>query len=325
MSKNVLVALADNKFLNQAKQLFSTVFWNSGWSGDYLLLAYETEDSDLGWFFEKGIKVKHCAPLDCGSNKIGDKITACKCYLFTEYFRQWDNIVYLDVDIVTRGSLQGLADLPGFSACFSLGQSLKDNFINMEKMPKNLSDEIFSNFDLNVKAFNSGVMAFPSSIIHKNMFADILEIFKKYVLFGLFGGDQLPFNIYFYKKWNELPLAYNQITPLDNHAYNIKKLQGIIIHCVSFGNGPWNEHSLLYKEWKNNFGKADFIDLNNIPKVQGFTPDEINKRSESVIKTDLLGGSMNINTILNMIGRVGKLVFTDPTKIIKKIKLLGSQ
>lgn len=323
MKKSVLVALADKHYLNQAKQLFSTVYWNSGWSGDYLLLAYETPESDLRWFLEKGIKVKHCsAPPDCGSDKTGDKITACKIHLFSEYLKQWDRVVYLDVDIVTRGSLHGLLDVQGFSACYSLGQTLKDNLIEITQIPKDISDELNAKYNLNKKAFNSGVMAFPTSIIHKNMVEDLFATFKRYVKYGLFGGDQLPLNIHFYDLWSQLPQAYNQITPLDNYAYDKDRLQGLVIHCVSFGNGPWDEQSLLFEEWQSNINKANLIDLSNIPNIKIPSFEEVQKRSKSVLNAYLFGGTVSAKNIFDRALQTGRLVFSNPIKLLRKIKEL---
>jgi len=322
MNNCVLVTLADKKFLNQAKQLFSTAYWNSGWNGDYLLLAYDTLDSDLSWFINKKIIIRHCKPIDCGSNKIGDKITASKCYLFEEYFKKWKNVVYLDVDILTRGSLVGLAALDGFNACYSLGQTIHDNFINIDKMPDTLKSDLSSRrINIEKKAFNSGVMAFSTSIITHTTFVEIIDTFNKYVSFGLFGGDQLPFNIFFYNKWHELPSAYNQIVSLNNDFYNTKKLSGIVIHCVSFGNGPWDQRSVFYEEWFSNFCRSDKIDLNTIPEIKHFTHDEIGKRSKEVNKIDMLGGTPSFRTYFLLIIKIIKTTLFNPFKIFKKIKL----
>lgn len=322
MKKSILVALANQRFLNQARQLFSTAYWNSGWPGDYLLLAYDTPESELGWFLEKGIKIKHCSPPDCGSDKIGDKITACKIYLFSEYFKQWDQVIYLDVDIVTRGAIQGLTDVDGFGACYSLGQTLQDNLVDMADIPGDIADELGARFDLGRKAFNSGVMAFPTSIIHKDMVDDLFETFRKYVKYGLFGGDQLPFNLYFYDLWSQLPQAYNQITPLNDDTYDSNKLQGLVIHCVSFGNGPWDEQSLFFEEWQANFNKADRIDLGNIPGIRVPSPAEVAQKSKSVLNTYLLGGTMNVRAIFDRVVRAGKLAIRNPAKMLGKIKKL---
>lgn len=320
--KGILVALADKKFLNQAKQLFSTVYWNSGWQGDYCLLAYEVPQSEQEWFTERGIFVKNCAPLDVHS----DKITACKIYLFDEFFKVWSYVVYLDVDIVTRGSIDGiLTNLQKFSACHSLGQNLENNLIPKAEIPSDIEYELIKKFDLKQKAFNSGVMAFPTSIIYNGMVDDLLNTFNRYVKYGLFGGDQLPFNLFFYNKWDELPPAFNQITPLNNYGYNKNKLSGLIIHCVSFGNGPWDEKSIFYNEWQENYSIADRIDLNNIPVVPIPSCKEIETRSKDVVKVYLMGGTLNANVIIGRILSAVKILIMNPRMLFGKIKQIYLQ
>jgi lipopolysaccharide biosynthesis glycosyltransferase len=318
---SVLVVLADGKFVDQAKQLFSTLHWNSGWLGDYCLLAYKIPESELTWFNDKGIHVKNCAPLDVSSEKIGDKITACKVYLFDMYFKKWEKVVYLDVDIVTRGSIQGvLSDLKGFGACYSLGQTLESNLIDFSGIPVNIAEDLKANYDLKQKAFNSGVMVFPASIIKEGMTEDLLRIFNKYVLYGSFGGDQLPFNLYFYNKWSELPPAYNQITPLRDENYNTEELKGLIIHCVSFGDGPWDVNSLFYEEWRANLSKADYIDLNSVPNITVPSVGDVRKMSRSVVKTYFLGGRLRPHVILERMLSAMQILFANPAKFVNKVK-----
>ena len=47
MKQNLLVTLADKNYIQQAKQLFSSVYWNAGWKGDYMLWAHEIPEEEL--------------------------------------------------------------------------------------------------------------------------------------------------------------------------------------------------------------------------------------------------------------------------------------
>ena len=51
--KNLLVTLAGKNYIKQAKQLFSSVYWNAGWKGDYMLLSYKIPEKELKWFKKK--------------------------------------------------------------------------------------------------------------------------------------------------------------------------------------------------------------------------------------------------------------------------------
>jgi lipopolysaccharide biosynthesis glycosyltransferase len=319
MTKNVLVALADKKFLDYAKQLFSTVYWNSGWCGDYLLLAYDTPEQELTWFKEKGIIIKHCTPVDCGSEKLGDKICACKYYMFTEFFKQWDNVVYLDVDIITHGSIEDIAHVNVFSACQSLGQTLRNNIIDQSLVPVNKWTELSRMYDLDKKAFNAGVMAFPTSIIYNKMFEDVLIEIRKNVGIARFGGDQLAINLFFYDRWKELPPVFNEIASVTDTKLNKSLLYGVVIHCVLFGSGPWDKNCVVHEEWKQNYNRADLIDLKNRPIVQNLSKKELNNRCRSVIYLYLLGDKVCIASILKFLLKGFTLALKKPSRFSNKL------
>ena len=106
MKKDLLITLADENYIDQAKQLFSSVYWNAGWKGDYMLLAYNIPETDLKWFRNKGILVKECeAILTKSESCIGHApfTTLSKFYLFTPEFKKWKNIIFLDGDIIVWG------------------------------------------------------------------------------------------------------------------------------------------------------------------------------------------------------------------------------
>ena len=112
--KCVLVTLADKNYLVQAKQLFSSVYHNSGWKWDYMLLAHEIPDDQLAWFREKGILVKHVRSLSKRDFPWLPATVLSKFYVFTEEFKKWDIVVFLDGDIIVRASLDGLTKLITF-------------------------------------------------------------------------------------------------------------------------------------------------------------------------------------------------------------------
>ena len=51
--KNLLVTLTEKNYIPQAKQLFSSVYWNAGWKGDYMLLAHGIPEKELKWLEKK--------------------------------------------------------------------------------------------------------------------------------------------------------------------------------------------------------------------------------------------------------------------------------
>ena len=213
MARNLITTLADNNFIEPAKQLFSSIFHKSGWNGDYMLLSYNIPEKKLDWFRNKGILIKKCQPLY--AKRIGLKnrppIVISKFYLFTEEFKKWDNIVYIDADATVRAALNELADVKGFAAVQS-SSNLRQQF-DCSKMIKSLKVEqsyqkLKKRYNLNSKAFNSGVMAFSTKIIKKETFFKLLATFHEYNTIHTH-GDQPTLNLHFYKKWRKLPNLYN--------------------------------------------------------------------------------------------------------------------
>src|ERR1035437_2558156 len=122
MSKHLLVALADINCIDQVKQLFSSVYFNAGWKGDYMLMAHDIPEEELLWFRNKGILVKKCKPLHHGKasgieyaeiNPLEQKerielrkryrdapVLLNKFELFTPEFKTWDIVLYIVCDII---------------------------------------------------------------------------------------------------------------------------------------------------------------------------------------------------------------------------------
>ena len=63
MKNNLVVTLANKRYIEQAKQVFSSLYFNAAWRGDYMLLAYQVPQKDLTWFLKRGIIVKKCEKM----------------------------------------------------------------------------------------------------------------------------------------------------------------------------------------------------------------------------------------------------------------------
>src|SRR3989344_1275220 len=190
MKKSVLVTLADRNYVNQAKQLFSSVYFNSGWTGDYLLLAHDIPEKDLKWFRKKGIIVKKVKPLITKSFGNWPSAVVDKFYLFTIYFRKWKNVVYLDGDIIVRAPIEELSKVNGFYAVYYF-MILKDGFLKKDEKFNLLRKR----YNLNKRTFNSGVLAFSTNIIKKDSFSELKIMLEKYV--DTVTGDDPLINLYF--------------------------------------------------------------------------------------------------------------------------------
>jgi lipopolysaccharide biosynthesis glycosyltransferase len=271
MKRNLLVTLADNNYVRQARQLFSSAYWNAGWKGDYMLLSHGIPDDELQWFREKGILIRECEPLSTG--KVGENyapVVFDKFYLFTEEFRRWEHVIFLDSDIIVKAPLDHLTEVKSFAAVQDFYfKKLHTQFYD----PNNcFFDKIY---DFNAPAFNSGVMAFSTDIITPEIFTGLKSLLNSYSS-GFRFGEQPALNLCFYKKWFRLPEINNVF--IIYHNYKLpKKLKYPALHFFcSVDDKPrlWDPLNPFYEEWEENLRRSEFIDLNNIPEVVRLSPEK---------------------------------------------------
>jgi len=274
--RNLLVTLADRNYVQQAKQLFSSVYWNAGWKGDYMLLSHEIPEKELKWFRDRGILVKKCRPL---YDKFLGRFTPAlldKFYLFNPEFKKWGNIIYFDADIIVRTSLDKLTKIRGFGAIPDMAIMGLSNELAKDKQEELISE----GYNLSKRYFNAGVFVFNTSIIKENTFLELKRIFKENSQICLY-GDQEIFNLFFNKGYKRLKLIYNAQVPLFHHHARFSNINGIVLHfpgLYSFGK-PWEKNNPFYQEWKNNLDKAELIDLNNIPEGKKWSSFKIMRLS----------------------------------------------
>ena len=260
----LLVTLADRQFLDQAKQLFSSVYHNAGWRGDYLLLAHDIPETDLAWFRDKGILVYECTPLADGPVGCGHgnypAVVLDKFYLFTPYFRKWQKILFLDADIIVRASLDRFLPESGFSAPNATDLNLKKEFNS--RLDPNLWAEMNSDHPLRGPSFNTGVLAFDTGLITNDLFSRLMAQYKRSGHLN-YCGEEGTFNIIFYKNWQKLPIICNAYPDFIINAFGVKKerLHAVILHFACHVIRPWMPENPYYEEWKNNLRLAETMDL----------------------------------------------------------------
>ena len=260
-SKHLLVTLADRNFLNQARQLFSSVYWHAGWQGDYMLLAHDVPEKELDWFRNKGILIYNCSPLDSGmiANDSLPATVLAKFYLFTEYFRQWKKVIFLDADIIVRASLDKLTLATGLSVASDMFQgTLRQQF--EPRASGRLFAELEQAYKLDIPSFNSGVLAFNTDIITADLFPQLVELYKRFGALSLY-GEQGVINLAFYGRWNRISKMYN-FTLYDCDIFKVKRgdLRAIMIHFIG-QEKPWIPGNPFYQLWWKNLALAENIDL----------------------------------------------------------------
>lgn len=293
MKKNLLVTLADGNYIEQAKQLLSGAFRNAGWKGDYMLLAYRIPEKDLTWFRDRGILVKKCEAIMAEpETRIGHAplTTLSKFYLFTTEFKKWKNIVFLDGDIIIRGSLDTLAQVKGFAAARILNifrTTLRGQFHQRTKKNQKLFDEVAGQYDLKRPAFNAGVMAFHTDIICEDDFQNLKSIlFRFRDIIAI--SEETVLNIFFYDRWTELSQVYNVCPGYELYlsGCDAGHLKAIILHTYSNfpGGKPWLSTSPLYSEWKSNLDMADRMEVTKTQAPKKILSDQEEQQDDEYLK-----------------------------------------
>ncbi|MGA2666617.1 MAG: glycosyltransferase [Patescibacteria group bacterium] len=259
MKKPLLVTLADKNYLEYAKQIFASAYFNAGWKGDCMLLTHNISERDLKWFRQKGIKIYHCDPIilqkTIGSKKI---VTYSRFYLFKEKFKCWSHVIYFDVDIIIRASLDNLLKVKSFAVAPPIvGSKLSDYFNNSKKL---------LDYDLSSEVFCDGFFVFNTNIISSTTFNDLIDLVKKFEPLAKKNCDDQGFmNLFFYQKWEKLSPIYHIYIENGKNQWRIanQDIQGIVIHLIG-GKKPWERNSDFFNEWQSNYLKTDLIDLKKI-------------------------------------------------------------
>lgn len=266
MKKKVLVTLADSGFINQAKQLFASAYLQAGWDGDYLLLTSGLAPAERAWFIERGILV-YDQPL-LADSPLGKKacppIHLSKLYLFTEYFKTWQQVFFLDADIIVRLPFARLFSPGLISAVWALPLLLQD------EVKRESSLLLDPQYNFQRRAFSSGVMAIDTNLITPSTFTELLNFYRaQQANFPL--NEESALNFFFYHKHRLAYFSYNAVPWLFFGAYGLRedKLAARILHFAYDKVKPWNPASRYFTEWLQNLRQAEEIDFSRPHRVRG--------------------------------------------------------
>jgi len=267
MPKAVLATLADENYVEQAKQLISSVYYNSGWEGDYLLLSHGILEDDLEWFMDHGIEVHRCPPLHEGRIGKWPPTLLSKFYLFTEKFRRWDHVLFLDGDITVEASLSELGSLEGFNAVADVNhipvrdQFIKGRMVSKDPISRKLIRELEDDHETGGLSFNAGIFSFSTDLIRKDTFQVLMDLFNKYRQIVRF-PEQAILNLHFSGRWLKLPIIYNNyyIRIRRPWRFGTETFDGICNHFIK--EKPWiSKDKYFYPKWERNLKLADSINL----------------------------------------------------------------
>ncbi|MCX6773483.1 MAG: hypothetical protein NTY68_00605, partial [Candidatus Micrarchaeota archaeon] len=193
-----------------------------------------------------------------------DSVFFSKFYLFTREFKKWRNIVYLDSDILVRGSLEDLAKAKGFASTRDNTIFLLEQFI-LSDHEKKACDELRKGYRMEKDAFCSGMFAFSTDIIKEKTFDELKGLAERYGSVAKY-REQSIINLYFCGKWHRLPDVFGiLVTYIGKDLMMKDNVDGIILHFAG-PKKPWDRDSRYYQEWKSSLDRADGIDISRPQK-----------------------------------------------------------
>ncbi len=270
--KKVLVTLANQEYVARAKQVFSSAYHHAGWDGDYLLLAVDIRPEDARWFEDKGIIVYPCQPVENGSENEFTRVCSAKYYLMKEDFKRWEAVVFVDADVIIKGSLEPLVQRQGFNACILdytalFAQLLANDSMENENLDPRLVEKyrrIRKEYATRRLAFCTGVLAFRTDIIDKDSFAKITRLYQEYHDCTLM-VDMLVYNMYFQRRWHALPRIYNVFFTHDARLAPARPdaLPAVVLHFAGVDKRykPWDPAHPYHAVWQENLAAAEGMDL----------------------------------------------------------------
>ncbi len=303
MHKSVLVTLANVNFLEQAKQLFSSAYHNSGWNGDFLLLSYDIPEDKLLWFKKYGIEVFQCKPIVQDKIGIWHPSVMSKFHLFTEMVTKWDRVVFLDADVTVEAFLGELGSPESFHAVEDVhhipvrNQFIERRSVSGDPKKRELITRLERDFDMDLLSFNSGIFSFSTNVIKDDTFQVLVELFREYRTVLRF-PEQAILNLYFSGNWSQLPLVYNNYYTRIRRPWRFgtEIFNGICNHFIF--EKPWIvKDEYFYSKWKKNLEMSSSIDLGKRK-----TPARIWTEEEILYKTKMIEKLMVQRPLMTRIG-----------------------
>lgn len=261
MARSLLVTLADERYLEPAKALFGCVHGQCGWSGDLMLLAHEVPEEQLAAFRERGVLVKRCEAWfrDEQPGRRRPVTALSKFQLFTPEFRRWENVLYLDGDMMFWASLDRLARVRGLAAVGDR-TPLAAQFPDRDGANRERWRELEARCDPRREIFNSGLLAFRTDVIRDDSFTRLTELYLRYHALQQL-RDQPTFNLYFYGAWKRVPDFYAALFKVPAKHFGIpdEKLRLIGRHFAVHPR-PWHPGHAFHAEWLHNRALFEALD-----------------------------------------------------------------
>jgi hypothetical protein len=259
MADCVLAVLADEGYLDPARQILANVHFDAGWRGDLLLLAEDVPEPKLAPFRERGVLVHRISRWH-PEPRIGNRSSTLlsKFQLFTPFFRRWRNVVYVDSDMLFDASLERLARVRGLWAV-SDRHDLAWQFGGGAADPEAWR-ELCARFDPSAEAFNTGLLAFSTDLIGDDALDALHGLFRRYGRMQV-NADQSLLNLHFYRRWQRLPDFWAAMRNMPARHFGVPKDRFRVIGRHFPGRPAlWDPAHPQHERWRSNLARFDTLD-----------------------------------------------------------------
>jgi lipopolysaccharide biosynthesis glycosyltransferase len=267
--KKVLVSIANSEYIRYFLPMIQSAIDKGKWRNDFCLIVTEDIDSELTNQLESnGVHIFRTPLLP-----ETPPIHFYKMYLFDEYFKKWDWVLYSDLDVLFLNPIE--LNLTEKSKEFLYtkqdGYSFMKHFYG--QTDSELTEEQIEEKTKILEKYGDGdsfqtcFMLFHTDMIDfgyfKKLYKSYLYYYCYYELARNSWWDQSIFNIVFFKKWLDIGNGFlNTSYVLNEIDWDLSKLENgymdvndytdkIVIHFFNFF-PPWNSNNLrFYPIWEN--------------------------------------------------------------------------
>jgi len=250
--KNIgIVLLANKEYIKYFDQIYNDLRLVGKFDGDIILLTDTqtnckkiTKIGDKNLIIKRFEKIKfpritlrQLNKIQYGRNK-EKSFQWHKFYLFDKYFKNWDYIFYLDINMKIKNDINPLLEKNSQNTLFApfdgypdLDWKLRSQFDENNT----LINELENSYDLeNPKYFQTGILFFDTNIINDDSFDNLIRLTNRFPISK--NNEQGIMNLYFLYDipvFKRLPqsignsLTYSYWDPGHNQVMIIKKIKQI--------------------------------------------------------------------------------------------------
>ena len=260
--RSVIATIATESYLDMAKQLFSSAYFDGAWDGDFLLINFGAiKNEKLAWFMQRGIYVLPAEIID-QEVPFAKQILLSKISIFrNDLCQRWDKIILLDSDMIVRAPIRSLRSVQKIGAVQGIAKPLNKHKIYRptRKDPiflRKKYEKLKKIADLNAPSVNGGLYVLDTSWIGPHTYDNIKAHYQEFCEFLV--SDERLIGTFFGRNIELLPLHYNTYVKA-YFLHSPANEMGTILHFLDQKKRPWEKSHPFYDVWKKNFDRAEFL------------------------------------------------------------------